>query len=264
VIRFACSWSASLGCLAALAAGCGGGGGDVDAGFDAGPTDTGPDAPVCSEFMPEYCPVEYPMDPVPLAAICETFADMFCRANGRCCERPAEVYTTFMACRLEQVSRCMDPVLGYEYRTALMTGNLDYNAAAVGEQRARLGRMSDACVPIHYGDAILSSMDGNVPSGGACMVSAECTMGTDCRGGLCGAHLGPGATCATNDECAPRMNWCSATQCTARRANGQTCTESAECTSRLCVDGTCTDFTGDVAYCVRQGLGTAGIRPFER
>lgn len=240
----------------ATAAACGGGDPEpgIDASFDGGTTDAGADAGgMCTEFTPEYCPREYPMTPIAINTICEVFADMFCRANGNCCERPDEVYPTFAACISDQVARCMHPVSGYEHSAALAGGTLDYNSAAMGEQRAMLGRMSDVCTPVRFGDAILTSMQGRVASGGACAVSPECVSGHECRGSVCSSEPSIGSTCAGHDECAAGGLRCDGATCAARLEDLAGCTDDDECESRLCVEGRCEPWRAGLAYCVRAG-----------
>lgn len=262
VVSSWCSLAALLGSVALVSA-CGDDSGAmVDAGVDAGDEsdagDAGGDAGgLCTEFTPEYCPREYPMSPVAINTICEVFADMFCRANGNCCERPDEIYETFTMCTSDQISRCMDPARGFEHSTSLMNSLLDYNSAALGEQRARLGTMSDTCAPVSFGDAIEASMRGRVATGGACTVSAECMDGASCRMGTdamtCQPNLGIGGPCDTQADCAPGELQCVAGACAARLAIGETCTEDEACESLLCVDGSCAEVDGGLVYCVRQG-----------
>lgn len=248
-------------CSLALLTACDDGGNGMDAGQDAGPApdtgvgDAGADAGgMCTEFTPEYCPRMYPMTPIPMEQICEVFAEIFCRANGRCCTRPDEIYDSFAACVSDQVGRCMDPSQTYEFREALMMSNLDYNSAAMGEQRAILGMMSDACTAIRFGDAIVSAMNGRVASGGTCTYSPECVDGYDCREGTCQLERALGSTCASHDECAAADLYCAGVgTCEERLAVGASCTEDEECDSRVCVDGTCEDRDGGAFYCVRQG-----------
>ncbi|MCZ7684601.1 MAG: hypothetical protein M5U28_39850 [Sandaracinaceae bacterium] len=248
--------------LALLLCACDGGGGDPDAGRDAGSPgdagsaeeDAGADAGgMCTEFTPEYCPRTYPMVPIPMRDICEVFADVFCRANGRCCTRPDEIYASFAACISDQVARCMNPSQTYEFPEALAAGALDYNSAAMGEQRAILGMMSDACTPIRFGDAILSAMTGRVAFGDACTASPECVAGYDCREGSCQLELGLGDGCASHAECEAAGLFCDGGTCAMRRAIGASCTDDEECESRVCVDGACEDANGGAFYCVRQG-----------
>lgn len=261
-----------LSCLASmllLASGCDDPGVVPDAGSDAGPpdagtdggADAGTDAGACTEFTPELCPRTYPMDPIPMAMICEAFADIFCRANQRCCEREEEKYPILSQCLSDQLARCHDEAIGYELTDALAADRVSYSAAAMGEQLARIGPRADACEPVRIGDAILMVIQGRVGGAQACTLSPECVDGYDCRDGFCQMHLAAGAACTSHEECAFRGLRCASGACEARLADGEGCTEDEECESLLCVDGTCEPSDGGAFYCVRQG---APGRAFER
>jgi hypothetical protein len=233
--------------LLVLVSACGGTPSDPDAGI----RDAGADAGgMCSEFTPEYCPRVYPMSPVPMGAICEIFADMFCRANGNCCARPEEIYPTFSECISDQIARCVDPAQTYEHADALAEGRLTYNSGAMGEQRARLGTMSDQCDPVRFGDAIRMAMSGRVASGEACMASVECVDGHSCREGVCALDRALGGPCASHDECGPSGLQCEGGMCAARHELAAACTADEECESRLCIEGACAEPDDGGFYCV--------------
>lgn len=259
-------------CALALALTACDGGDEPDAGIDSGVRDSGlADAGgdaggMCTEFTPEYCPRLYPMDPIPVNRICEAFADAFCRANGNCCMREAEIYPSFMECINDQLSRCSDAMLGFEYTDAVSNRRITYNASATGLALSRLGPMADMCQPIRFGDVILEAMEGTLTSGEACEVDAECADTYTCRldalgeNMVCRGYLHEGDACMDDNECAPLELFCDGT-CMARLANGESCERDEQCESLMCVDGTCEELTGDNAYCVR--LDEPG-RAFER
>lgn len=255
--------TAAIALLAALGlVACDDDGGGVDAGVDSGTPDAnfdgGPDAGECTEFMPELCPRMYPQDPIPANQICEAFADAFCRANGRCCMREGEVYETFEACLTDQLSRCSDPDFGFELVDAIAARRINYNSSAAGLALARLGPMADMCEPVRYGDVILESMEGTLTSGESCSADEECADTYTCRLDALGENLVcrgdrfEGDPCEDDADCAARGGYCDTT-CQAQLAVDEPCDRDEQCESRICIDGSCAELTGENAYCVVIG-----------
>lgn len=247
-----------------LAAGC-----DSENRASGGDGGTGGDVPDaggrCTEFTPEYCPREYPMEPIPIDRICDVFADAFCRANGNCCEREGEVYGSFDDCIVDQLTRCMDASLGFELTTQVTAGRINYNAAVTGNALARIGPMADRCEPVRFRDAILDAMTGAVEMGEACDFEVECGQHLSCRSlgdePRCRLRLEEGSACEKHSDCEPIDLQCADGFCEARLASGEPCSVDEECESSTCLEGTCVDYTGDIAYCVR--IDTPG-QAFER
>jgi hypothetical protein len=84
--------------------------------------------------------------------------------------------------------------------------------------------------------------DGNTVRGRICNGDSLCidnTSGVDCglhvcRGGGC---INP---CNADADCVAG-NWCNASACVAKQADGTACAEGRQCTSTFCVDGVCCD-----------------------
>jgi len=239
--------------------GCDGGGG-TDAGLDAGPRrDAGdPDAGRCTEFTPEYCPREYPMTPIPASMVCEAFVDAFCRANGLCCSDDTRVYRSFEACRIDQMDRCEDELIGFEFPDRIASGIVGYNQGAAGGQFSSLATMGDMCVPIRYGDEIMSIYRGTVARGDACTHSVECADRGVCfdAGGISTCLGAPQRAdpCDSNDNCAPSGLRCNGSMgCDFRLPLESPCVENRDCESFNCRMGFCFDPTPDSTYCVDIG-----------
>lgn len=253
-----------VGTLLALGVSACGGEAEPDAGFDAGfdaggPEDAGDDSGRCNEFTPEFCPRMYPMTPIPYPQLCNTFAEVFCRANGNCCMRPTEVYDTWATCVSDQLARCMDPDSGYVFTDSLAAGDISYSQAAGGEVLALTGPSMDACDPIHVGDYLTDAMRGTLASGASCTNSEVCGTDLTClpagdAAAVCRTLPGPGSTCVSHADCAPSNLRCDpGGTCEARYADAAPCAADLECESRICMDGECAPFDGDNAYCVAIG-----------
>jgi hypothetical protein len=260
LLALSCALTVALGTI-----GCDGrsdpdAGGGMDAGFDGGePEDAGDDSGRCNEFTPEFCPRTYPMTPIPYPQLCNTFAEVFCRANGNCCTRPSEVYETWAMCVSDQLARCMDPDNGYVFADSLAAGDISYSQAAGGEVLALTGPVMDACEPTRVGDYLTDSLRGTLGTGTSCTNSEVCGTDLTClpagdAAAVCRSLPGPGSTCATHADCAPSNLRCDpGGTCEARYADAATCGHDLECESRVCMDGECAPFDGDNAYCVVLG-----------
>ena len=229
---------------------------DAGAGRDAGaPRDAAMDSGRCTEFSREYCPREYPMVPIPANLVCDAFVDAFCRANGLCCSDDARVYPSFDACVADQMVRCEDMVLGFEFPARIMSGAVLYNSAAAGTQFASLATMGDMCVPLRYGDAILQIYRGQIARGAECTHSVECEDRGRCvdTGGLSTCFGAPQRldTCSSNAECAHSGLRCNdGGECDFRLEIDDPCTEDGDCQSLFCRSGFCVEATADSTYCV--------------
>lgn len=245
-----------LTCTIMLAlAGCDGDGG-TDAGRDSGARDAGEeDAGRCTEFTPEYCPREYPMTPIPAAMICEAFVDAFCRANGLCCSDDSRVYRSFEACTSDQLMRCEDEVIGFEFPDRIAARLVFYNQATAGAQFASLATMGDMCVPIRYGAEILDAYSGTVARGETCTHTVECESNGVCfsAGGVSTCIGAPQRTdpCTSNDDCDHSDLRCNGSMgCDFRLPLEEPCVENRDCESFNCRRGFCFDPTPDSTYCV--------------
>ncbi|MGE0792147.1 MAG: hypothetical protein AB7S26_41125 [Sandaracinaceae bacterium] len=211
----------------------------------------------CTEFTPEYCPRMYPMDPIPVELLCDAFVDVFCRANGNCCQNPEFVYPAFSNCISDQRQRCEDMMLGYELPMQVMSGNIQYSQASAGYEFARAATRVDECEPISLVDVIMSLYDGQLAYMAPCTETAEC-MGDslfceDHGAGLtCQYGLGDGGLCADNTECVSSSLRCESGMCADRIPNGSACTEDLDCVSGYCENSTCTELNGDNMFCVRD------------
>jgi hypothetical protein len=264
-----------LALVASVAIACGGdddgGGTNGDAGLPDGaladgelPDGARPDGFMCDEFTPG-CIREFPMVPIPLNELCNTFVSLFCRANDFCCTNDAERYPTRAACEVEQFSRCMDPVDGIIIEAAVASGQILYNQANAGATLARVGPDVDGCEPVDLDAQILSVMTGTVASGSDCTPLA-CSTGLSCVAGSGTATcqtVSAGSTCDSNMRCGRRTDlYCNGGMCASLGGTGDTCSSDEGCASRTCAGGTCGAYDTDAAYCVRQGR--TGGRPFSR
>ncbi|MCB9591755.1 MAG: hypothetical protein H6719_03390 [Sandaracinaceae bacterium] len=239
---------------------CDDGGGGMDAGAgDAGsPRDAAEDSGRCTEFTPEYCPREYPMGPIPASDICDAFVDAFCRANGLCCSDDSRVYSSFDACVTDQMTRCEDPVMGFEFADRIASMLVLYSQAAAGARYASLATMGDMCVPIRYGDAILDVYTGQVARGAECTHSVECeNHGVCLQAGGRGTCIGAPSrldACSTNDDCVASELRCNeSNECDFRLAIDEPCGEDRDCETLYCRSGFCFEATPDSTYCVDLG-----------
>jgi len=222
-------------------------------GVDAGSGDAGEGE--CTEFDRRYCPREYPMVPIPADQICEAFVDAFCRANGLCCSDEARVYDSFDDCVLDQMERCEDDDIGFEFPELVSSGAILYNQGAAGSQFASLATMGDMCVPIRYGDEILEIYRGQTARGAACVRSVECEDDGVCvDSGASMSCIGAPMrldSCTNNDDCAPAGLRCNeASECDFRLEIDEPCNENRDCETLFCRSGFCFEATPDFTYCV--------------
>ena len=229
---------------------------------DAAAVDAGHDSGGCDEFTMIGCPRIYPMDPIPFTDVCGEFAGIFCRANQNCCSRDDERYPTESQCRVAQVSRCLDMVHGLIFPDAIGAGDVLYSQSSAGAARARIGPMTDECVPLRVDEAVLSAIMGALADGATC-VPVACASGLECletaTGPLCQAAPTDGSPCDTAGRCGRAALNCSGGTCNRLLGEGETCGADEECDSRSCAGGTCEPFNADNAYCVRQGGGLGPV-----
>jgi len=259
--------------LAAPFAGCDGDG-EADAGpFDAGPFDAGPDAGfdaggVCGELTPQFCPRMWPMDPIPVESLCDAFIEPFCVANQDCCEGSEGRYPSIDRCRSEQLARCQDMMLTYEYPSLVRGGTLRYSQAASGQEFQRAGMAINDCGDVDIAQVILDLYE--VPPmrgefGDTCTESVECRSPLLCRevaGTLACRPNNRGDACEENEDCVGDELRCgSGGTCEDRLPLDAGCAEDGDCVSGFCSDGTCDELNATNRYCVRN-IGETGVPAF--
>lgn len=246
--------------LLVLSLGACGGGGNADAGMDAGrppPRDAGDDSGRCTEFTPEYCPRVYDPSPITADQVCDVFVDAFCRANGLCCSDDSRVYPSFDDCRRDQLARCEDDLIGFEFPARIAAEIVEYSQGAAGGEFANVATMGDMCIPIRYGDQILDIYRGTIEGGLECTHSVECDLGLICvaAGGFstCVSEPDRTSSCETTADCEAGGLRCNAGTCDFRLDLDEECVEDDDCATLNCQLGFCYDATPDSTYCVDVG-----------
>lgn len=250
--------------------GCDGEEGPPDSGppMDAGPPpDAGPDAGpdpnvdaggICGELTPQFCPRQFPMTPIPVELICDSFAELFCEAQAACCTRSEWTYASVGTCVAEQQQRCEDMMRTLEHLPQVQSGNIQYSQAAAGMAYSVYGSLATDCQEVDFTQVIQDIYDGQLMRNDPCEVTAECQDGLTCEdlgfGLQCSPGLGLGGLCDTNADCVSSDLRCdtAAMECAARFPDGSGCTDDYDCESEYCEEGTCTEVTAENMYCVRN------------
>jgi len=178
----------------------------------------------------------------------DSIADAFCQWEGRC-----------GLTGKSEVPRCTAEARAYFHKyfiddpnstlnEALAAGRIKYDANAGANCLAFYQTLTCNYV---YNAALAACQDlfrGQVPNGGMCKNSIECSDGTctgltGCANNTCTTFLAQGATCDSGQgSCNPRTDFCEtmAKVCTARGALGATCSQSSDCQSPYsCLTGKC-------------------------
>ena len=194
------------------------------------------------------------MTPIPVTMLCEAFVDAFCRANGLCCSDDARVYSSFETCITDQLMRCHDDALGFEFPERIAAMTVDYSQGAAGGEYASLATMGDMCIPIRYGDEILDTYRGRIARGDACTHDVECEDDGTCldSGGIATCIGAPQRRdpCTDNEQCVASDLRCNAGECDFRLAIDEACTRDDDCETLHCRRGFCFQATADSTYCV--------------